>query len=84
MSMTPERVAERVDDLVESALHGASRAYAHHNAKQALNYIEQVFELGIITPEQFQRLNAAVEQTVRDWKPQRDADGHLLSPDHNR
>jgi hypothetical protein len=73
MALTPERVTERVDALIESIRHGASRALAEHNALLTLDYIEHVHHLGIIDAAQFQVLVIAVNDVADDWQP--DPDG---------
>lgn len=76
MSMTPERVAERVDELIESIRHGTSHDFAHHNAAQTISYIRQVHELEIIDIDQFNALVAAVVVAAKDWQPQLDWNGY--------
>jgi hypothetical protein len=73
MALTPERVTERVDELIESIRHGSSHAYAARNALLILDYIEHVHHLGIIDAVQFQVLVIAVNDVADDWQP--DPDG---------
>ncbi|MFJ5300868.1 hypothetical protein ACIQAL_30635, partial [Pseudomonas sp. NPDC088368] len=73
--MTPKRVAERIDELIESIRHGASHDFACRNAAQTITYIRQVHELGIIDVAQFNDLVAAVEVAASEWKPRIDWDG---------
>jgi hypothetical protein len=73
MAMTPERVTERVDELIESIRHGSSHAYAERNALLTLDYIEHVHHLGIIDAAQFHVLVIAVNDVADDWQP--DPDG---------
>lgn len=69
MAMTPERVTERVDALIESIRYGSSHVYAEHNARLTLDYIEHVHHLGIIDAAQFQLLVIAVNDVADDWQP---------------
>ena len=75
MGLTPEGVAERVDELIESIRHGASHALAEHNAALTLDYIDHVHLMGIINAEQFQALVVAVNDVADDWRPNVDLDG---------
>jgi hypothetical protein len=54
--MTPYRVAERVDALIDSIRDGASHVFAEHNAALIIGYIRQVHDLGIINAAQFEAL----------------------------
>lgn len=56
MPMTPYRVAERVDALIDSIRDGASHVFAEHNAALIIGYIRQVHDLGIINAAQFEAL----------------------------
>jgi hypothetical protein len=67
--MSPERVTERVDALIESIRHGSSHALAEHNALLTLDYIEHVHHLGIIDAAQFQALVITVNDVADDWQP---------------
>ena len=78
MAITPERVTERIDELIESIRHGTSQAFAEHNAALTLDYIEHVHHLGIIDAVQFQVLVIAVNDAADDWRPKVDRDGVLL------
>lgn len=73
MSMTPERVAERVAGLIESILNSSSECFSKHNAHESLFYIAQVHELGIINDAQSLELESAIQQALQDWlmQPQR-------------
>lgn len=79
MAMTPERVAERVDELIEAIRHGLSAAFAEHNAALTIDYIRQVYEMGIITAAQFEALVAAVNDAADAWLPTVDPDGLPLA-----
>jgi hypothetical protein len=79
MSVSPERVAERVDELIESIRQGASQAFAHDNASQSIGYIRQVHELGIIDSDQFNLLVAAVVLAAKSWESKRDDNGVPLT-----
>ena len=78
MSMTPERVAQRVDALIESIREGTSYALAEHSAALTIDYIEQVHHIGIINAAQFQALVIAVNEVADDWNPKAAA---LPAPD---
>lgn len=75
MAITPERVAERVDLLIEAISHGLSDAFAEHNAALTIDYIRQVHDLGIIHGEQFIALLVAVNEAVDSWQPKVYSDG---------
>lgn len=64
--MSPERVAERVEDLIESILRGPCHAYVEENGDEALHYIRQVYERGVINQTQLDALVASVEQAAKD------------------
>jgi hypothetical protein len=68
MAMTPERVAERVELLIEAIRHGLSDAFAEHNAALTIDYIQQVHDMGIIDAVQFQALVFAVNDAADNWK----------------
>jgi hypothetical protein len=72
MAMTPARVTERVDELIESIRDGASHAYAQHNTAQTIDYIRQVHDLGIISASQCQALVIAVNDAADAWQPKVD------------
>jgi hypothetical protein len=76
--MTPERVTERVNELIESICHGTSRAFVERNAAQTFNYINQVHHLGIIDAVQVQALMIAVNEVANSWRPKVDLDGVRL------
>jgi argininosuccinate lyase len=78
MAMTPERVTERVDELIESIRSGSSHAFAEHNVVVTIGYIRQVYELGIIDASQFEALVQAVNDAADAWLPTRDEDGFPL------
>jgi ABC-type sugar transport system substrate-binding protein len=78
MPMTPERVVERVNDLVESIQHALSAAFAEHNAATTIEYIRQVRDLGIISAAQFETLVNAVNTAADSWVPVIDANGRPL------
>jgi hypothetical protein len=78
MVMTPSRVTERVDELLESIRHGTSHAFAEHNAVVTIGYIRQVHEMGIIDALQFEVLVQAVNQAADAWLPTIDEDGFPL------
>jgi len=78
MAMTPERVAERVDVLIESIRDGASYTYAQHNTAQTIDYIRQVHDLGIISASQCQALVIAVNDAASAWQPKVDRNGLRL------
>lgn len=75
MVMTSERVAERVELLIETIRHGLSNAFAEHNAALTIDYIQQVHELGIISDEQFRALLMAVNEAADIWQDQTDSEG---------
>lgn len=79
MTMTPERVAKRVDELIESIRHGTSHGFAEHNAVVTIGYIRQVHELGIINAVQFQALVRAVNEAADAWLPNADKGGLPLN-----
>lgn len=81
MAMTPERVAIRVELLIDSIRHGLSHSLAEHNVALTLGYIGQVHDLGIISREQFIALVIAVNEAADNWRPQVDADGLPLGDD---
>lgn len=62
MKMSPELAAERVSGMAESVRNSSSQAFSQHNANEALNYIAQVHEIGIINDAQ----RAVLESAVRD------------------
>lgn len=78
MAMSPERVTERVDELIESIRHGVSHAFAEHNTVVTIGYIRQVHELGIINASQFEALVGAVNEAADAWLPKVDEDGVLI------
>jgi hypothetical protein len=84
MKMTPERVAERVELLIDSIRHGLGHSFAEHIVAQTIGYIEQVHDLGIISDEQFIALLVAVNEAADNWQPKVDSDGVPLDddPDH--
>ncbi|WP_282365336.1 hypothetical protein [Pseudomonas sp. PS02290] len=75
MTMTPERVAIRVELLIEAIRGGMSDAFAEHNAALTIEYIEQVYQTGIISGAQFDGLVIAVNDAADSWQPKVDADG---------
>lgn len=75
MAMTPERVAIRVELLIDAIHHGLGHSFADHNVAFILCYIEQVHDLGIINREQFIALVIAVNEAADNWQPRDDADG---------
>lgn len=78
MPMTPERITERVGDLVESIRYALSSAFAEHNAATTIDYIRQVHALGIIDAAQLETLVASVNQAADSWLPSVDKDGMPL------
>jgi hypothetical protein len=70
--MTPERVTERVAELIETIHDARSDAFAEHNASLTIDYIEQVHTLGIIDDAQFEALVIAVNDAADTWQPTRD------------
>jgi hypothetical protein len=78
MTMTPERVAERVALLVEAIRGGMSDAFAEHNAALTIDYIALVHEMGIINDRQFQDLVRAVNEAADAWLPKLNQDGRPL------
>jgi hypothetical protein len=78
MPMTPERVAERVNDLVESIQHALSAAFAEHHAATTIEYTRQVHDLGIINAAQFETLLNAVNDAADSWVPVIDFNGRPL------
>jgi hypothetical protein len=81
MKMTPERVAQRVELLIESIRHGLGHAFAEHNVALTFYYIEQVHDLGIINGEQFIALLVAVNEAADTWQPKVESDGMPLDHD---
>lgn len=75
MPITPERITERVGDLVESIRHALSSAFAEHNAAATIDYIRQLHDLGIIDAAQLETLVASVNQAADSWLPSVDKDG---------
>lgn len=75
MPMTPERIAERVDLLIDSIRGAQSSAFAEHNAAQTLEYIEQLYNLGKINGEQFSTLIIAVNDAADAWQASADQGG---------
>lgn len=75
MPMTPERVAERVEGLIESIRHGLSHSLAEHNAALTIKYISQLRDMGIISAAQFHALVKAVSEAADKWEPTVDKDG---------
>lgn len=73
--MTAERVTQRVDGLIESIRHGTSHAFAEHNAVVTIDYLRQVYELGIINASQFEVLVFAVNEAADAWLPMMKKDG---------
>lgn len=73
--MTPERVAVRVAELIDSIRHSLSDAFAEHNAALTIGYIGQVHKLGIIDAAQFEALKIAVNLAAAAWEPKVDKDG---------
>lgn len=69
MSMTPERVAERVEELIDSISHATNHAFAEHNAAVTIGYIRQVHQMGIIDTFQFEVLVQAVDRAADAWLP---------------
>ncbi len=80
MTMTPARVAERVELLIESIHHGGGHSFADHNVARILDYIEQLLNLGIISDKQFMALVIAVNEMADNWRGKVDEHG-LLVPD---
>lgn len=80
MPMTPERVTERVAELIETIRDARSDAFAEHNAALTIDYIEQVHTLGIIDDAQFDALVIAVNEAADAWQPALDADDWPLPP----
>ena len=81
MEMTPERVAARVESLIEAIRHGLSDAFAEHNAALTIEYLQQVRDMGIINGEQFITLLIAVNEAADNWQPRIDSDGMPLAHD---
>lgn len=79
MPMTPERVAERVEGLIESIRHALGHSLAEHNAALTISYISQLSEMGIISAAQFHALVRAVSEAVDEWQPSMDKDGVPLN-----
>jgi hypothetical protein len=75
MALSPERVTERVDELIAAIRHGTSDTFAERNAALTLDYIEQAHRLGIINAAQFQALVIAVNDAADAWKPTVDRNG---------
>jgi hypothetical protein len=69
MSMTPERVAERVAGMIESIRNGGSHSFSEYNVRKALHYVAQVFEMGIIDDVQRNDFETAIRHSWREWKP---------------
>jgi hypothetical protein len=81
MAMTPERVAMRVELLIDSIRHGLGHSFAEQNIALTLGYLGQVHDLGIINREQFTTLVIAVNEAGDNWRPGIDADGLPLDDD---
>jgi len=79
--MTPERVAERVELLIEAIRQGVSDAFAEHNAALTIEYIQQVHDMGIINDDQFMALLIAVNEAADNWQPKTNPDGMPLNHD---
>lgn len=79
MAMTPERIAERVELLIEAIRGAVSGAFAEHNAALTIDYIRQVHEMGIINQDQFQALVTAVNEAADSWLPIVDQNGLPLT-----
>lgn len=77
--MSPERVAQRVDELIEAIRCAPSYAFAERNAAVALDYIEQLHYLNIIDAAQLQALVDAVTEATDTWRPTLDPDGLPLA-----
>jgi hypothetical protein len=75
MPMSPERVTERVDELIESIRHGTSHAFAAQNAALTIDYIRQVHDRGAIDAAQCQALMIAVTEAADSWRPTVDPNG---------
>jgi hypothetical protein len=79
MAMSPERITERVDELIESTRHGSSHAFAAQNAALNIGYIRQAHDRGAIDAAQCQALVIAVTGAADSWRPTVDPDGVLLA-----
>lgn len=75
MAMTPERISIRVELLIESIRGGMRDAFAEHNAALTIDYVEQVYRMGIINEAQFTALVIAVNEAADNWEPSGDANG---------
>ncbi|MFP3926560.1 hypothetical protein [Pseudomonas sp. W5-36] len=75
MKKTPERIAERVELLIEAIRGGMSDAFAEHNAALTIDYIKQVHEMGIINAEQLEALVIALNDAADSWYPKVDKEG---------
>lgn len=84
MAITPERVTERVELLIESIRDGLGHSFAEHNVALTLDYIEQVHDLGIINREQSIALAIAVNDAADNWQSKVDANGLPLDEDPDR
>jgi hypothetical protein len=78
MTIPPECVTERIDQLMESIRHGLSYALAEHHAALTIQYIGDLYDLGIINSPQFDALMIAVNEAADDWHPSIDRDGCML------
>lgn len=79
--MTPERVAQCVDALIELIREGTSHSYVEHNAALTIDYIEQMRRLGIIEDAQFDALALAVNDVADDWSPEANQDASCRAAD---
>jgi hypothetical protein len=68
MSMTPERVAERVVGMVECILSSGSRCFSEHNAHESIYHIAQVYETGVINYAPCVELESDVHEASRSWR----------------
>lgn len=80
MSMTPERVAERVAGMIESIRDGSSHSFSDYNVRETLHYVAQVYEIGLITEAQRTELELAIRDAWQKWQPKA-SKGHLFSDD---
>ena len=79
MDMTPERVSERVTELIEAISYGATHDCAHSYASQTVGYIRLAHELGVIDVYQFNALVASVVAAAKHWGQKVDKDGLRLN-----
>jgi hypothetical protein len=76
MSLTAERIAERVAEMIHSIRGSVSYSFAQHNADKTITFIKDAHEAALVSPEQYLEMSSSVCKALNEWPTKQDGGHH--------